>query len=80
MGSSSGQSSGGYDHAFKILLIGDSGVGKTSLIISFVSDSTEPPPPTIGTFFAILYFYGLNQLLVLLRSQILMWLFFFHRS
>ncbi|XP_059462650.1 ras-related protein RABC2a-like [Corylus avellana] len=48
MGSSSGQSSGGYDYAFKILLIGDSGVGKTSLIVSFVSDSIEPPLPTVG--------------------------------
>jgi Ras-related protein Rab-18 len=53
MGSSSALSSGSYDLSFKILLIGDSNVGKTSLIVSFVSDSTEPPLPTVGTFFFI---------------------------
>lgn len=50
MSSSSGQGNG-YDFAFKILLIGDSGVGKTSLIVSFISliaTSVEEPPPTIG--------------------------------
>ncbi|WRX24913.1 Small GTPase - like 10 [Theobroma cacao] len=39
MGSSSGQSSGSYDLSFKILLIGDSGVGKSSLLVSFISAS-----------------------------------------
>ncbi|XP_062167572.1 ras-related protein RABC2a-like [Alnus glutinosa] len=48
MDSSSALSSGNYDLSFKILLIGDSNVGKTSLIVSFVSDSTEPPLPTVG--------------------------------
>lgn len=28
-----------YDHLFKLLLIGDSGVGKTCLIIRFAEDS-----------------------------------------
>jgi GTPase SAR1 family protein len=53
MGSSSALSSGSYDLSFKILLIGDSNVGKTRLIVNFVSDSTEPPLPTVGTFFFI---------------------------
>ncbi|XP_059428089.1 ras-related protein RABC2a-like isoform X2 [Corylus avellana] len=46
MDSSSFQSSGDYSHSFKIILIGDAGVGKTSLISSFVSDSIEPPQST----------------------------------
>ena len=52
MGSSSGQGSsggGGYDLSFKILLIGDSGVGKSSLLVSFISSSVEDLAPTIGT-------------------------------
>ncbi|KAK9168576.1 hypothetical protein Syun_000716 [Stephania yunnanensis] len=47
--SSSSSSSGGYDFSFKILLIGDSGVGKSSLLISFISNSVEDLSPTIGT-------------------------------
>ncbi|CAN7036998.1 hypothetical protein F2Q70_00006784 [Brassica cretica] len=51
MGSSSGQS--GYDLSFKILLIGDSGVGKSSLLVSFISTSVEDLAPTIGVDFKI---------------------------
>ncbi|CAJ1891489.1 unnamed protein product [Sphenostylis stenocarpa] len=52
MSSSSGQSSG-YDLSFKILLIGDSGVGKSSLLVSFISSSVEDLSPTIGVDFKI---------------------------
>ncbi|XP_028789956.1 ras-related protein RABC2a [Neltuma alba] len=52
MSSSSGQSSG-YDLSFKILLIGDSGVGKSSLLVSFISNSLEDLAPTIGVDFKI---------------------------
>ncbi|CAN8257248.1 unnamed protein product [Cochlearia groenlandica] len=51
MGTSSGQS--GYDLSFKILLIGDSGVGKSSLLVSFISSSVEDLAPTIGVDFKI---------------------------
>lgn len=57
MGSSSGQS--GYDLSFKILLIGDSGVGKSSLLLSFISSSVEDLAPTIGNF---LFDSGGNEL------------------
>ncbi|XP_068473363.1 LOW QUALITY PROTEIN: ras-related protein RABC2a-like [Phaseolus vulgaris] len=52
MSSSSAQSSG-YDLSFKILLIGDSGVGKSSLLVSFISSSVEDLSPTIGVDFKI---------------------------
>ncbi|KAJ9181512.1 hypothetical protein P3X46_009636 [Hevea brasiliensis] len=52
MGSSSGQGSG-FDLSFKILLIGDSGVGKSSLLVSFISSSVEDLSPTIGVDFKI---------------------------
>ncbi|CAL5350897.1 unnamed protein product [Camellia sinensis] len=52
MGSSSAQSSS-YDLSFKILLIGDSGVGKSSLLVSFISNSVEDLAPTIGVDFKI---------------------------
>ncbi|GMN39255.1 hypothetical protein TIFTF001_008498 [Ficus carica] len=52
MGSSSGQSNS-YDLSFKILLIGDSGVGKSSLLVSFISASTNDLAPTIGVDFKI---------------------------
>ncbi|XAR65810.1 hypothetical protein NMG60_11011760 [Bertholletia excelsa] len=47
MGSSSGQS-GSYDLSFKILLVGDPGVGKSSLVGSFISNAVDDLPPTIG--------------------------------
>ena len=49
MGSSSGQTSN-YDLSFKVLLIGDSGVGKSSLLLSFISTNLENLAPTIGMF------------------------------
>ncbi|TKY52991.1 Ras-related protein RABC2a [Spatholobus suberectus] len=52
MSSSSGQGSG-YDLSFKILLIGDSAVGKSSLLVSFISNSVEDLAPTIGVDFKI---------------------------
>ncbi|KAJ0545991.1 putative small monomeric GTPase [Helianthus anomalus] len=43
-----------YDYSFKILVIGDSGVGKSSLLLSFISTSEDPLQdisPTIGVDF-----------------------------
>ncbi|CAN1770547.1 Ras-related protein RABC2a [Linum perenne] len=53
MGSSSG--SGGYDLSFKFLLIGDSSVGKSSLLVSFISTTSveDDLAPTIGVDFKI---------------------------
>jgi len=56
MSSSSGQNSG-YDISFKILLIGDSAVGKSSLLVSFISGSVEDPAPTIGISLLVILFY-----------------------
>ncbi|KAL8168179.1 hypothetical protein V2J09_009678, partial [Rumex salicifolius] len=42
-----------YDLSFKILLIGDSAVGKSSLLLSFISNSVEDLSPTIGVDFKI---------------------------
>lgn len=56
MGSSSGQGGGGsnYDLSFKILLIGDSAVGKSSLLLTFISNSVDQDiSPTIGVDFKI---------------------------
>ncbi|KAB2006938.1 hypothetical protein ES319_D11G382200v1 [Gossypium barbadense] len=54
MGSSSEQqSSENYDFTFKIFSIGDSGVGKTSLIASFISAFSQYSAPTIGVDFKI---------------------------
>ncbi|KAJ0967240.1 hypothetical protein J5N97_024157 [Dioscorea zingiberensis] len=49
-------SSSGYDFSFKILLIGDSGVGKSSLLVSFISNHVEDLAPTIGVDFKIKFF------------------------
>ncbi|XP_047330311.1 ras-related protein RABC2a-like [Impatiens glandulifera] len=42
-----------YDYSFKILLIGDSGVGKSSLLLTFVSTthSLQDLSPTVGVDF-----------------------------
>ncbi|KAK9167240.1 hypothetical protein Scep_002431 [Stephania cephalantha] len=42
-----------FDHLFKLLLIGDSGVGKSSLLQSFTSNNFEDLSPTIGVDFKI---------------------------
>ncbi|KAL2502708.1 Ras-related protein RABC2a [Forsythia ovata] len=49
----SGQGQSNYDLSFKILLIGDSGVGKSSLLVSFISSSVDDLAPTIGVDFKI---------------------------
>lgn len=51
--SSSSTSQSEFDYLFKMLLIGDSGVGKSSLLLSFTSDTFEELSPTIGVDFKI---------------------------
>ncbi|KAI4371322.1 hypothetical protein MLD38_019570 [Melastoma candidum] len=55
MGSSGhgGSNIGNHDLSFKILLIGDSGVGKSSLLLTFIPSSLEDLSPTIGVDFKI---------------------------
>ncbi|KAK9804093.1 hypothetical protein WJX73_006456 [Symbiochloris irregularis] len=49
-------SGGSFDHLFKVLLVGDSGVGKTSLLQRFSEGSfDEASPPTIGVDFRLKY-------------------------
>lgn len=45
-----------FDYLFKLLLIGDSGVGKSSLLLSFTSDTFEDLSPTIGKNSSIFMF------------------------
>jgi septin family protein len=79
---SSGQlSSDSYDHSFKILLIGEAGVGKTSLIASFVSTPLNLlRPPFVLSFLLLLLFKPTFSFVMLITniSNVLMWLFFFH--
>ena len=42
-----------YDFLFKIVLIGDAGVGKTSLLRRFTDDVFTSDGPTIGVDFSI---------------------------
>ncbi|KAJ3682546.1 hypothetical protein LUZ60_015119 [Juncus effusus] len=48
-----GSNNGGYEYSFKILLIGDSAVGKSSLLVSFISSQMGDLAPTIGVDFKI---------------------------
>ncbi|KAL6138503.1 hypothetical protein ACLB2K_063785 [Fragaria x ananassa] len=57
---SSGQSSN-YDLSFKILLIGDSAVGKSSLLVSFISKSVDDLAPTIEVWDKEVELYSTNQ-------------------
>ena len=43
---------GGYDYDFKIVIIGDSGVGKSSVLLRFADDKfNDKYQPTIGVDF-----------------------------
>ncbi|TXG60389.1 hypothetical protein EZV62_014962 [Acer yangbiense] len=53
MDSSSSQSE--FEYLFKLLMIGDSGVGKSSLLLCFTSDTFEDLSPTIGVDFKVKY-------------------------
>ncbi|XP_047323651.1 ras-related protein RABC1-like [Impatiens glandulifera] len=44
-----------FDYLFKLLMIGDSGVGKSSLLLSFISDAFDDLSPTIGVDFKVKY-------------------------
>lgn len=57
---SSGQGQSNYDLSFKILLIGDSDVGKSSLIVSFISNAVGDLAPTIGTTLFLCQSIGMN--------------------
>lgn len=52
MGSSFEGGSSSFDYSFKILLIGDSGVGKSTILLNFISNAVpEDLSPTIGVDF-----------------------------
>mmetsp|Transcript_41791 Transcript_41791/g.79841 ORF Transcript_41791/g.79841 Transcript_41791/m.79841 type:complete len:203 (+) Transcript_41791:216-824(+) len=44
-----------FDHLLKLLLVGDSGVGKSSLLLRFTEDSFEDLSPTIGVDFKMTF-------------------------
>lgn len=59
-----------YDYLFKILLIGDSGVGKTCILCRFSDDSFNPSfISTIGLIISILLkkLNKINVLILILR-------------
>ncbi len=60
MGSGSKVGNNSYDYSFKILLIGDSGVGKSSLLLSFISNFVHDLSPTIGTLLCLCLYQSLS--------------------
>lgn len=49
----------GYDHLLKLIIIGDSSVGKTCLLLRFAEDSFPVSHmPTIGKITITLYFWS----------------------
>lgn len=52
-GSSSSQGGTDHDHLFKLLLVGDSGVGKSCLLLRFTTDTFDDLSPTIGVDFKL---------------------------
>jgi len=42
-----------FDHLFKVLLVGDSGVGKSSILMRFTSGDFDDMSPTIGVDFKL---------------------------
>ncbi|KAK8672828.1 hypothetical protein V6N13_111187 [Hibiscus sabdariffa] len=44
-----------FDYLFKLLMIGDSGVGKSSLLLSFTAGTFDELSPTIGVDFKVKY-------------------------
>lgn len=72
MGSGSrGGNHGSYDYSFKILLIGDSGVGKSSLLLSFISNSVHDLSPTIGILFSLWFSFKIMLVSVIVWVQII---------
>lgn len=62
--SSSNSTMAEFDYLFKLLLIGDSGVGKSTLLLSFTSNTFEDLSPTIGLLIIsppLLLFFFLNN-------------------
>lgn len=53
VGMSNEDASASYDHLVKILLVGDSGVGKSSLLMRFIEDAFEEVSPTVGVDFKL---------------------------
>lgn len=54
-----------YDHLFKLLIIGESGVGKTCLLLRFTDDSfTANHLTTIGKFMQIFIFPIIKELIL----------------
>lgn len=42
-----------FDETFKVLMVGDSGVGKSSILMRSTDDVFEPMQPTIGVDFKV---------------------------